>query len=157
MNPADVTTLMRAAVRHGLVHVEAGGLPFVGVVVGDGYVSDHGVNRVLETGDPSAHAEIVAVRRALQDLGRRDLHGLTLLATGEPCGLCYRVALEQGIGRIYVAVDADTVADLGFDYRRSYEGIDRSRLAALVTRLSVEGALEPFHRYLQLQTGAARA
>ncbi|RAE92533.1 nucleoside deaminase, partial [Burkholderia multivorans] len=58
--------VLTQAVAAALAHVESGGIPFVGVVVdGDRVISEFGVNRVHETGDPTAHAEIVAIRDAL--------------------------------------------------------------------------------------------
>jgi guanine deaminase len=142
---------MEAAVEFTIRHVESGGLPFVGVLVGDdGYVSDHGVNLVQETADPSAHAEIVAMRAAIRDRGSSDLQGTSLLATGEPCGRCYRFAFDRGVDRVYIAVDADTVADWGFDYRHTYPtfGVDRSQLTGIAHRLPVARGLEPFERFL---------
>lgn len=142
--------LMESAVGHALDHVQAGGLPFVGVVVdADGHVSEFGVNRVHETGDPTAHAEIVAMREVQAETGRSDLSGAVLLATGEPCGLCYRFAMQCRIERIYVAVDATTVAQWGFDYRGSYRssGVDPQRRAEMSRELFVPGALEPFERF----------
>jgi tRNA(Arg) A34 adenosine deaminase TadA len=149
---------MEEAVEFGVRHVESGGLPFVGVILGkDGYISSPGVNLVHETGDPSAHAEIVAMRTAMRDQGFIDLSGTWLLATGEPCGLCYRFALDNRVGRIYVALDSDIVSDQGFDYRSSYAaaGIDRARLADIVHRLPVERGLEPFQRFRSLRAGSA--
>ncbi|MCI2266023.1 deaminase [Sediminivirga luteola] len=149
----ELEVLMEDAVAHCIDHVEAGGIPFVGVLADNhGYVSAPGVNLVHQTRDPSAHAEIVAMRQALRDLDRTDLKGVSLLATGEPCGLCYRFALQQGISQIYVAVDAGTTAQLGFDYRKSYQAlrIDHSDLRGLVTALPVKNGLEPFTRYLEL-------
>lgn len=149
----ELANLMRDAVAFSLRHVERGGLPFVGVVIDDsGYVSEYGVNKVRETGDPTAHAEIVAMRATASDRKLMDLKGMSLLATGEPCGICYRFALQHGIGRIYVAVDSDTVAEWGFDYRGSYRqlGIDRAKLADLITPLPVANGLEPFKRFLEL-------
>jgi tRNA(Arg) A34 adenosine deaminase TadA len=153
---AELLALLEEAVEFGVRHVEFGGLPFVGVILGkDGYISSPGVNLVHETGDPSAHAEIVAMRTAMRDQGCDDLSGTWLLATGEPCGLCYRFALDNGVGRIYVAVDSDIVAGQGFDYRGSYAayGIDRARLAGTVHRLPVKRGLEPFQRFLSLRAG----
>ncbi|TQM72053.1 tRNA(Arg) A34 adenosine deaminase TadA [Actinomadura hallensis] len=150
----EVAGLMADAVAFGAKHVEAGGLPFVGLLLADdGYVSDPGVNLVQETGDPSAHAEIVAMRATLRDLGRADLAGSWLLATGEPCGLCYRSALDHRVERVFVAVDADTAAAWGFDYRPSYRalGIDRARLTGFVRRLPVPDGLLPFRRHLELR------
>ena len=63
--------LMAQAVIRSITHVESGGLPFVGVIVdGQQAISEFGVNRVQETGDPSAHAEIVAIRDALSSSGK---------------------------------------------------------------------------------------
>ncbi len=156
MNRTDqeLLALMEEAVEFCLSHVEAGGLPFVGVVLGPGgYLSAPGVNRVHESGDPSAHAEIVAMRAALTDTGSRDLSGTWLLATGEPCGLCYRFALEHGVNRIYVAVDSDTVAAQGFDYRGSYSayGINSTLLAEKMKLLPVARSLEPFQQFTHLR------
>lgn len=158
-DPAAPAELMVRAVQASLSHVEAGGLPFVGVVTGPGYASEPGVNLVARTGDPYAHAEIVAMRQALRDDNRADLAGMTLLATGEPCGLCYRFALDHHVDRIRVAVDAEKVAELGFDYLQSYPmfGIDRAALNDLVTPLPVTGSLEPFTRYLELHRPPGRS
>lgn len=148
MSATDLAALMAEAVEFAVRHVAGGGLPFVGVLADDrGRVGGFGVNEVMETGDPRAHAEIVAMRAAQRD--GVDLRGLQLLATGEPCGLCYRFAFEAGIGAVHVAVDADTVAAHGFDYRDSYPafGIDRDALTHLIHPLPVERGLEPFTRY----------
>lgn len=150
----NLLALMEEAVEFSLRHVDAGGLPFVGVLLGrEGYVSAPGVNRAHESGDPSAHAEIVAMRTALTDTGHSALTGTWLLATGEPCGLCYRFALEHGVSRIFVAVDRDEVAKHGFDYRASYQayGISHSLLAEKVRQFPVEQGLEPFQQFTRLR------
>lgn len=149
----QLTSLMRDAVAFSVRHVERGGIPFVGVVIDEsGYVSEYGVNQVRETGDPTAHAEIVAMRATIRSRHLADLRGMSLLATGEPCGICYRFALDQRIERVYVAVDSDAVAAWGFDYRESYRrlGADRAKLADLVTPLPVTDGLKPFERYLKV-------
>jgi guanine deaminase len=153
----QLTSLMRDAVAYSVKHVEAGGLPFVGVVTDEiEYVSEYGVNEVRETGDLTAHAEIVAMRATMRQRGLTNLDGMSLLATGEPCGLCYRFAIRHGIRRVYVAVDSATVAQWGFDYRRSYEalGVDGARLSEIVTPLPVSDGLKPFERYLLLNNSA---
>jgi guanine deaminase len=151
---ADMTclqALMSDAVDVSVRHVESGGIPFVGqVVAGDGWISGPGVNLVRETGDPTAHAEIVAMRRVVQDRGRSSLQGATLLATGEPCALCYRVAASQGIAAVYFAVDRDTAAEWGFDYRAGYDA-GRLPLAVTAQHLAVERGLAPFLRYRDLR------
>ncbi|MFC0626555.1 deaminase [Kribbella deserti] len=144
--------LMADAVEFSVRHVESGGIPFVGLVVaGDGWVPGPGVNLVRETGDPTAHAEIVAIREAVETRGADGLEGSMLLATGEPCALCYRVAAGHGIAAVHFAVDRNTAAEFGFDYRASYlaDGTDRLPLAATARHLPVDRGLEPFTRYLQ--------
>lgn len=146
-------TWMAQAVEVGERHVETGGLPFVGALVaGDGWSSEHGVNLVRETGDPSAHAEIVAMRQALRDRGRTGLAGTTLLATGEPCALCYRFAAANRVDAVHFAVDRDTAAAWGFDYRAGYTalGTDRLPIARAARHLPVARGLEPFIRYREL-------
>ncbi|WP_218775158.1 nucleoside deaminase [Leifsonia sp. NCR5] len=150
---------MDQAVAACVAHVDAGGLPFVGAVVDEsGLISSFGVNRVRETRDASAHAEIIAMREVLAASGRKNLAGTTLLATGEPCGLCYRFALDHGIDAIYVAVDRDDAAAWGFDYRSSYTalGITDERRSAVLRPLPVHRGTEPFDRYLQSHTNQGR-
>ncbi|AQQ15997.1 Guanine deaminase [Corynebacterium glaucum] len=145
--------VLTKAVAASLAHVESGGIPFVGVIVdGERVLSEFGVNRVHETGDPTAHAEIVAIRDALAASGRTELRGTILLATGEPCGMCYRYALDTGITDIRVAVPRDEVAALGFDYRDSYRsfGITDTIRGSHMHPLRVPGDTEPFTRFLSL-------
>lgn len=153
-DPAALSAVMTQAVDACTAHVDAGGLPFVGVVVNTHgeVISGFGVNRVAETGDQMAHAEVVAMRDAMTCHGLDTLDGCVLLATGEPCGLCYRYAIDHGIERIYVAIDRDEVAGLGFDYRASYPafGITDTTRDGLLRPLAVEHGTEPFTRYLHL-------
>ncbi|ONI92020.1 cytosine deaminase [Saccharothrix sp. ALI-22-I] len=152
-DPTRLETLMADAVEVSVRHVESGGVPFVGLLVADdGWVSDPGVNLVRETGDPTAHAEIIAIRKAVQARDRSSLEGVTLLATGEPCALCYRVAASHGIAVVRFAVDRDTAAEWGFDYRAGYDAdeTDRLPLAATAQHLAVERGLVPFTRYRDL-------
>lgn len=155
---AKLQAVMDQAVEECITHVDRGGLPFVGVLVNEtGTISEFGVNRVRETRDPMAHAEIVAMRDAMRTHGLESLAGTVLLATGEPCGLCYRFAIEHGVEAIYVALDRDAVADLGFDYRASYQalGITNENRAGLLHRLPVERGIEPFTRYLNTSKGTS--
>lgn len=148
----SLISVMAQAVDASITHVDAGGLPFVGVLVGtDGEVaSEFGVNEVATSGDPMAHAEVVALRDAMARHSIDTLSGYTLLATGEPCGLCYRYAMELGIDTFYVAVDRDDVARYGFDYRESYAafGITDTIRDRLYRPLAVTRGTEPFTRYL---------
>lgn len=159
LHAANLQAVMDQAVEECIAHVDRGGLPFVGVLVDEtGVISEFGVNRVRETGDPMAHAEIVAMRDAMRTHGLKSLAGTGLLATGEPCGLCYRFAIEHGVEAIHVAVERDAVAELGFDYRASYPalGITDQDRAGLLRRLPVERGIEPFTRHLNTYTHRER-
>ncbi|GAA1490956.1 deaminase [Brachybacterium sacelli] len=151
---AGLTSVMVQAVDACAEHVDAGGLPFVGVVVNAAgeAMSGFGVNRVAETGDPMSHAEVVAMRDAMTRHGLDTLAGCILLATGEPCGLCYQYAIDHGIDTIDVAVNRDEVADFGFDYRSSYPalGITDAKRAELFRPLPVPRGTDPFTHYLHL-------
>ena len=146
----DVIAAMSRAVTACVQHLKDGGIPFIGVVIKDGEeISGHAGNRVLETGDSTAHAEIVAMREAMKTHGKEVLQKSALYATGEPCGMCYRFALAHGVQTIYVAVDRHTVAEWGFDYRDSYPAynIGDNALAGIVHHIHVDGALSPFQEF----------
>ncbi len=152
VDDATLDELLTDAVVYAHDHVGKGGLPFVGVVVTtDGEVSPCGVNQVRATGDPTAHAEIVAMRSLATSHGAVALTGATLLATGEPCALCYRFAAQHGIRRVVYAVDQDAAAVWGFDYRSDPAALTTTE-KALVRRAEhrpVSDGLAPFATYLQ--------
>jgi guanine deaminase len=141
-----ISEYMREAVALALAEVGRGGIPFSGLVVHprEGVLGT-GVNRVLIDRDPSAHAEVVALRAAATRADRRLIGECLLLASGEPCGMCYQAAFENGIGTVYYAVDADEAARYGFDYRASYRLIDRGGRGRTTGRpWPVDKSLEPF-------------
>lgn len=147
----ELTRLMKAAVAYAAEHVHSGGVPFSAFVVDDdGRVVGCGVNRVREHRDPLAHAEVEAIRDACRSLGSPSLHGMTLLASGEPCAMCYMGALYAGISRVLFAVDRDEAAAQGFDYRGTYalykDDPRRWRLPASA-KLEVPEGLQPFEAF----------
>ncbi|MFF2371102.1 nucleoside deaminase [Agromyces sp. NPDC058110] len=101
------------------------GGPFGAIVVtADGTVYE-GVNRVTANLDPTAHAEVSAIRNACQGQNTFDLTGATLYTSCEPCPMCLASALWARIGRVYFAADRDDAADAGFDdavFYRYFEG-----------------------------------
>lgn len=148
---SSIQEAMEQAVIYCVEHVRRGGLPFVGAVADTNgkILSGYGVNLVQSTGDASAHAEIVAMRQLISTTGSSDLTGTVLLATGEPCGMCYRFAIDRGITTIYVAVDRSEVARWGINYLNSYPpyGITDKVRAALMHPLPVSNGTEPFAQY----------
>src|SRR5690606_15744208 len=105
-------------VELSLRHVNSGGVPFAAMVLdADGRVLGRGVNQVREHHDPTAHAEVQAMRNACARTGATRLPGTILLASGEPCALCYLAALYTGVPQIWFAASRDEAAAHGFDYR----------------------------------------
>lgn len=140
--------LMEEAVAFSSEHVHGGGIPFTAFVVdASGAVVGRGVNRVREHHDPMAHAEVEAVRDACRTIGSASLHGMTLLASGEPCAMCYMSALYAGITQVLFAVDRDEAAAHGFDYRATYalyKSDPRDWRMLAVGKLPVRDGLQPF-------------
>ncbi|MFJ6610095.1 nucleoside deaminase [Streptomyces sp. NPDC091289] len=144
------------AIRLSREHVAQGGIPFSGVVVGGGRILGTGFNRVREDNDPTAHAEVVALREAAAKHGIRSLAGATLIASGEPCALCYLAARYAGIGHIAHAADRRTAAQYGFDYTSTYTlfAEDPADWPIKVTALQLPEAEQPFQDFLTLSRAA---
>ena len=149
IDPADrLAQLMSEAVSFSTDHVHAGGIPFTAFVVDtEGNILGRGVNRVREHHDPTAHAEVEAIRDACRSQRTPHLHGATLLASGEPCAMCYMSALYAGISQVMFAVDRDEAAAHGFDYRGGYALFADDPLtwrSPAVKKLTVPEGLRPF-------------
>lgn len=130
-------------------NVRNAGGPFGALIVSaDGRVFE-GVNRVTANLDPSAHAEVTAIRNACQQLGTFDLTGCTLYTSCEPCPMCLATSLWARIDRVYFAADRDDAADAGFDdavFYRYFEGgpEDRAIMPVSDIALPVEERVAPF-------------
>lgn len=121
LTDAELAGLIDQTVELSIQQVKSGGIPFAALVVGtDGTVLGSGVNEVIKDGDPLAHAEIVAMRAAGRRSNLPRLHRAILIASGEPCALCYQAALYFNIGEIIVVASRDEAAAHGFDYTGSY-------------------------------------
>lgn len=124
---------MRRAIALGLENVRTGGGgPFAAVIVREGRVVAEGVNRVTTTNDPTAHAEVVAIREACHALGVFQLSGCELYTTCEPCPMCLGAIYWARTARVYYACLAADAAAVGFDDAFIYDelklGHDERRL-----------------------------
>jgi tRNA(Arg) A34 adenosine deaminase TadA len=107
---------MRKAVDLSIENVRAGrGGPFAALVVRDDRIIGEGTNLVTSTNDPTAHAEVVAIRRACASLGHFELTGCDIYATCEPCPMCLGAIYWSRPARIYYACTAQDAARSGFD------------------------------------------
>ena len=91
---------MRTALSEARMAAEAGEVPIGAVVVHDGAIIAHGQNSVIRTSDPTAHAEIVAMRHAANMLGNYRLVGCTIYVTPEPCAMCAGAMIHARIDRL---------------------------------------------------------
>jgi tRNA(Arg) A34 adenosine deaminase TadA len=113
---------MRRAIELGLDHIRSGGGgPFAALVAKDGSLVAEGVNRVTTTNDPTAHAEVVAIREACRKLGDFQLPGCELFTTCEPCPMCLGAIYWARPSRVYYACHAADAAAAGFDDAFIYE------------------------------------
>ena len=113
---------MRRAISLALGNIRSGrGGPFAAVIVKDGRIIAEGTNRVTSTNDPTAHAEVVAIREACRALGDFQLAGCDLYTTCEPCPMCLGAIYWARPARIFYAGTAADAAAAGFDDAFIYE------------------------------------
>lgn len=148
LSEAKLHVLADKAIELSYEHVSNGGIPFAALVIGaDGETLASGVNRVLSDHDALAHAEIVAMRDAAAVLKSSSLAGGILIASGEPCALCYLAARYFGVGDVVYVAGRHQAADFGFDYVTSYRMFAEApeRWGDLrLHHLKMENGLRPF-------------
>jgi tRNA(Arg) A34 adenosine deaminase TadA len=145
--------LMRRTLALAVENVRARrGGPFAALVVRGGEVIAEGTNRVTTTNDPTAHAEVVAVREACRRLGSFELVGCEVFASCEPCPMCLGALYWARIDRLWFAAGREAAAAAGFDDAHIYAEVPRppeERVLA-TRRLLVEEAAAPFTAWAEL-------
>ncbi len=115
---------MREAIRLSLEKMRAGhGGPFGAVVVIEGEIIGRGWNQVTSANDPTAHAEVVAIREACQRLGTFRLDGCEIYASCEPCPMCLSAIYWARLKRLHFAATRQDAAEAGFDDEFLYREI----------------------------------
>lgn len=141
---------MRRAIDLSEQSVEEGGGPFGAVVVKDGEIVAEGTNRVTLDNDPTAHAEVRAIRRACDLLGTFDLGGCELYANCEPCPMCLGAIYWSRIARVYYANTREDAARIGFSDEDIYDEFslppEERRIVSLVRTPSAR-ARDAFERW----------
>lgn len=127
--------LMRKAIELSVRNVAEGGGPFGAVIAKDGEIIAVGVNRVTADHDPTAHAEVSAIREAARKLGTFDLGGCEIYSSCEPCPMCLGAIYWARLDRLYYGNDKHDAAAIGFDDAFIYK----------------ELAIEPENRRLESQ------
>lgn len=138
------------AIELAVRNVDEGGGPFGALVVRGDDVVATGQNRVTRDLDPTAHAEVQAIRAACREIGDFSLAGMTLYTSCEPCPLCVSASLWARLDRVVYAADRDDAARGGFDDREFYElfARERSTWPTQIEELRTADAPAPFDAWL---------
>lgn len=120
------TEFMLEAIRLADENIQAQGGPFGAVIVKEGKVIARGVNRVTATNDPTAHAEVQAIREACRVLGDFKLEGCELYSSCEPCPMCLSAIYWARIEKVFFAGTREDAAQAGFDDDFLYQELQKS-------------------------------
>jgi tRNA(Arg) A34 adenosine deaminase TadA len=112
---------MSKAIALSIENVKHGGGPFAALVVKQGEIVASGVNQVTATNDPTAHAEIVAIREACRKLETFQLEGCDIYTTCEPCPMCLGAIYWARPAQVFFANTREDARKIGFDDKLIYE------------------------------------
>jgi len=141
---------IREAIRISRENMEKGGGPFGAVIVRDGRIIARSGNEVVPDNDPTAHAEIKAIREACRYLGTYDLSGCVIYSSCEPCPMCLGAIYWSRLEQLWFAADREDAAEAGFDdsfiYREINQPIDKR---SIPTHQELRGeALQAFKEWI---------
>jgi guanine deaminase len=143
---------MQQAIQLASENVETGrGGPFGAVVIKDGELISAAANQVMASNDPTAHAEVIAIRTACQKIGDFQLSGCELYTSCEPCPMCLGAIYWSRLTAFYYAADRAMAASAGFDDSLIYDQLNMPPHQRRIpgTRLLGDRGLEPFERWLK--------
>jgi tRNA(Arg) A34 adenosine deaminase TadA len=152
MSEKDNHNYMLAAIKMAEENFLSGnGGPFGAVVVRDGEIVAISGNCVTSTNDPTAHAEVVAIREACKTLDTFDLSGCEIFASCEPCPMCLGAIMWSRIDKLYYAADRNDAASAGFDDELFYTELTLSNEKRLLkpTQLLQKEAVKVFDRWIE--------
>ena len=122
---SEAQPYLRQAIALARANIGQGGRPFGALVVRDGVVIATGVNEIHATNDPTAHAEMNAIRAASRALGSPDLGGCTVYASGHPCPMCMAAMRLAGVRAVAYAYSNEDGAPFGLSTAALYEELAR--------------------------------
>ena len=141
---------MKRAIELSRIHMQnLQGGPFGAVIVRDGRIIAEGWNQVTSSNDPTAHAEVVAIRNACKTVKNFDLEGAALYTSCEPCPMCLSAAYWARIGKIYFANTREDAARHHFDDDFIYREIPKalSERSIAMSQLERDAAYEVFREW----------
>lgn len=141
--------IMAKAIALAKESATSGGGPFGCVIVKDGKIITSASNSVTKDFDPTAHAEVNAIRSACKKLKTFDLDGCLLYTSCEPCPMCLAACYWAHIDAIYYSGNQDDAATVGFDDRYIYRQIDlkKEKRSILMQRILPEQGMVPFQAW----------
>lgn len=154
---SDEAAFLREALALAFANSERGGRPFGAVLVRDGEVVATGVNEILNSGDPTAHAEMNAIRAASRSIGAADLRGSRVYASGHPCPMCLAAMRLAGIDRVAYAYSNDEGAPYGLSTAAIYEDLAKpfaeQSMAISHIPVRLEGQFDLYAEWKRRQDG----
>jgi len=140
---------MKKAIELSIASVENGGGPFGAVIVKDGQIIAASSNSVTQENDPTAHAEVNAIRQATKKLGTFDLSGCEIYSSCEPCPMCLGAIYWAKIDKLFFANTKKDAKDIGFDDSFIYEEINTSyeNRKVKTSQMMREQAIEAFEKW----------
>jgi len=140
---------MRKAIALSIENINNGGGPFGAVIVKDGKIIAKGVNRVTANTDPTAHAEVNAIRKASKKLKTFDLAGCEIYTSCEPCPMCLGAVYWAHLDKMYYGNSKADAKNIGFDDSFIYDEIDLKpeERQILTTQLIPEEAIVAFNAW----------
>ncbi len=142
-------SFMAEAIRLATENIDSAGGPFGAVIVKDGKIIATGANRVTANLDPTAHAEVMAIREACRVLGTFSLEGCAIYSSCEPCPMCLNAIYWAGITELYYGGTKSDAAEIGFDDKFIYDELELPTTQRRVrcTQLMHDEALTPFRKW----------
>ena len=129
------------------------GGPFGACVVKDGEIIGKGINRVIKNNDPTAHAEIVAIRNACKAINSHDLSGCEIYTSCYPCPMCLSAIIWSNIKKVYYANTKEDASDIGFrddfiyDYLEKLSNDVQDNKVLKLKSMERDEAIKVFERY----------
>ena len=148
---------LRRAIEIASDGISAGGGPFGAVIVKEGKIISEAYNRVVLNNDPTAHAEILAIRTASSVLKTHELNECTLYTSCEPCPMCLGAIYWSGIKNVLYSCDRTDAEEAGFSDKLIYNEImlDPSKRKISFRRLNESGGKEVFRKWNHLENKIA--
>lgn len=121
MTDIEKVNYMRIVINLAIDNVMKGFSPFASIVINGNDIMGVGVNQVHHLHDPTAHAEIMAIRDACSKINYHKLSGATIFASSEPCPMCLTAILWADIKTLYYGCSIDDTRQMGYDDQKFYE------------------------------------